>query len=80
MKSLVFAVLGGLVALGAAGAWIDSKTVERGASLGVDARISLAENDSGSFFAKIGQQIVTGPTHTNVMDVGIVLNRHPRPN
>jgi len=57
----------------AAGAWADFRTVERGRSFGVDARSALAENDSGSFFARIGQQITTGPTHTNVTDVGVAL-------
>ena len=57
----------------AAGAWSDRKTVDRGKSMGVDARIALAKNDSGTFFSKIGQAIVTGPTHTNVTDVGIAL-------
>jgi hydroxypyruvate reductase len=58
---------------GAAGAWADRGTVERASTMGLEAAESLADNDSGRFFAAIGQQIVTGPTHTNVMDVGIAL-------
>jgi hydroxypyruvate reductase len=57
----------------AAGAWADSKTVERAQAMGIDARIALAKNNSGHFFATIGQSLVTGPTHTNVTDIGIAL-------
>ncbi len=33
----------------------------------------LARNDSGSFFARYGGQVSTGYTHTNLMDIGVVL-------
>jgi hydroxypyruvate reductase len=58
---------------GAAGAWADRRTVGRAREMGIEASESLDDNDSGRFFSAIGQQIVTGPTHTNVMDVGIAL-------
>ncbi len=34
----------------------------------------LKQNDSNSFFKKYGGLIKTGPTHTNLMDIGIILN------
>jgi len=33
----------------------------------------LDNNDSGSFFAKHGGLIKTGPTHTNLLDIGVIL-------
>ena len=33
----------------------------------------LAENNSGAFFKKHKRLILTGPTHTNLMDVGLIL-------
>lgn len=54
---------------GAAGAWTDGQTIARARSLGLDAQSALDNNDSGTFFEALGQQVVTGATHTNVMDV-----------
>lgn len=34
----------------------------------------LSRNDSNSFFKKYGGLIKTGPTHTNLMDIGVVLS------
>jgi hydroxypyruvate reductase len=34
----------------------------------------LSRNDSNSFFKKYGGLIKTGPTHTNLMDIGIILS------
>jgi len=34
----------------------------------------LKHNDSNSFFKKYGGLIKTGYTHTNVMDIGLILN------
>jgi len=34
----------------------------------------LKNNDSNSFFKKYGGLIETGHTHTNLMDIGIILN------
>ena len=34
----------------------------------------LKNNDSNTFFKKYGGLIETGPTHTNLMDIGIILN------
>ena len=33
----------------------------------------LENNDSHSFFKKYGGLIKTGPTHTNLMDVGLII-------
>ena len=37
--------------------------------------VFLKENDSSSFFAKHGGRILTGPTGTNLADVGFVIVR-----
>jgi hydroxypyruvate reductase len=58
----------------AAGAVADSSTLTR--SLKYGARFledSLNDNDSYSFFNRLGDLIVTGPTRTNVMDLHLVL-------
>jgi glycerate-2-kinase len=53
----------------AAGAFADGGTLERARARGLDAGAALADNDSYSFFAAEGGLLVTGPTHTNVMDL-----------
>jgi len=50
-------------------------TLARAAALKLDARAFLAANDSGGFFSRLGDEIVTGPTRTNVNDVRAVLIR-----
>jgi hydroxypyruvate reductase len=57
----------------AAGAVADSRTVARGARAGIDAPLSLDDNDSFTYFATAGGQIRTGPTGTNVSDVQVAL-------
>jgi glycerate 2-kinase len=56
-----------------AGALMTPNTLERGRSLGLDARAMLENNDAHTFFAKLGDQLVTGPTLTNVNDIRIIL-------
>ncbi|MEQ9520564.1 MAG: DUF4147 domain-containing protein [Parvibaculum sp.] len=56
-----------------AGAIISSRTLERGEALGLDARKALEEHDAGSFFAKLGDLVMTGPTLTNVNDFRAIL-------
>lgn len=56
-----------------AGAIIDPSTLDRAAALGVDAAGALAGNDGHSFFAALGDQVITGPTLTNVNDFRAVL-------
>jgi len=57
----------------AAGAIVDSRTMERSRSMGMDYKLFLQNNDSYRFFSKLGDLIVTGPTRTNVMDMRLVL-------
>ncbi len=57
----------------AAGAFADTTTLARADALGMNASDFLARNDSFSFFEKLGDLLITGPTNTNVMDVRIVL-------
>ena len=56
-----------------AGAVILPDTLARAARLGVDAKASLADNDGHGFFASLGDQVVTGPTRTNVNDFRAIL-------
>lgn len=57
----------------AAGAFADSSTMRRAAACGLDAAAALAGHDSYTFFATLGDLIVTGPTATNVGDLQILL-------
>lgn len=56
-----------------AGAWIGPDTVARAQGLGLDLADHAARNDSGGFFAALGQEIVTGPSRTNVNDFRAIL-------
>jgi glycerate 2-kinase len=53
----------------AAGAFVDGQTVERAATLGLDPQAHLAQNNSYSFFDRLGDLVKTGPTNTNVNDL-----------
>lgn len=53
----------------AAGAVAEADTVERAARAGYNARACLSANDSGTLFAALGDQILTGNTGTNVNDL-----------
>jgi hydroxypyruvate reductase len=57
----------------AAGAIADGSTVSRAKKKGMDAEYFLRENDSYHFFKPLGDLIITGPTHTNVMDLRLVM-------
>lgn len=57
----------------AAGAIIDGKTMRRATALGLSGHEFIANNDSYSFFEKLGDLIFTGPTGTNVNDVSVVV-------
>jgi glycerate 2-kinase len=57
----------------ATGAVADHTTVQRGKSMGLDPNFYLDNNDAYPFFEKLGDLLITGPTHTNVMDVRILL-------
>ena len=56
---------------GAAGAVVDAGTLARGRALGRDADQALRDADAGGYLAATGDQLVTGPTGTNVMDIVI---------
>ena len=47
-----------------------------GGAVGDDAAAALAANDSAGYFAGRGDQLVTGPTGTNVSDLRIILVAH----
>jgi hydroxypyruvate reductase/glycerate 2-kinase len=57
----------------AAGAVADIGSVRRAMSLNEDPEIYLSEFNSYNFFKRVGGQIMTGPTFTNVMDIVVVL-------
>ncbi len=56
-----------------AGAIITPDTLRRAAALGLDPKASLADNDAHRFFDVLGDQVVTGPTRTNVNDFRAIL-------
>jgi hydroxypyruvate reductase len=41
--------------------------------MGLNPNAHLENNDAYPFFQKLGDLLITGPTHTNVMDVRIIL-------
>jgi glycerate 2-kinase len=57
----------------AAGALADETTLWRARRLGLDAQNFLDRSDAYTFFEKLGDAIVTGPTGTNVRDLRIML-------
>jgi glycerate-2-kinase len=56
-----------------AGAVLRPDSLDRAAAAGLDAKAMLARNDAHPFFAALGDQVVTGPTLTNVNDFRAVL-------
>ncbi len=56
-----------------AGAVITPDTLHRARALGLDAQAMLANNDAHTFFAQLGDQVITGPTLTNVNDIRLIL-------
>ena len=61
-----------------AGALLAPDTLARAASLGLEGRRRLADNDAYGFFAALGDLVVTGPTRTNVNDFrAILVGRRP---
>src|SRR5271167_3126781 len=57
----------------AAGAVADGETLERSRAIGLNARYMFRESDSYSYFARLGDTIVTGPTGNNLRDLRILL-------
>lgn len=56
-----------------AGAYASPETLHRAKVAGMSAANALSNNDAHSFFAALGDQIVTGPTMTNVNDFRAML-------
>jgi hydroxypyruvate reductase len=56
-----------------AGALLAPDTLARARAQGLDARKSLASNDSYGIFSALGDLVVTGPTRTNVNDYRAIL-------
>jgi glycerate 2-kinase len=57
----------------AAGAVADGDTLSRAKSLGLDPRDAFRQGDAYSFFAKLGDAIITGPTGNNLRDLRVLL-------
>ncbi len=57
----------------AAGAIVDSATAERAKTLGLDPKEYLERFDAFTFFEKVGDLILTGPTNSNVSDLALLL-------
>ena len=57
----------------AAGAVADGHTLARAAEMGLDAGACMDRSDAYHFFEPLGDLVVTGPTHTNVMDLRLLL-------
>lgn len=57
----------------AAGAIVDGSTLSRARATGISPEGYLRENDSYSFFERLGDLIITGPTGTNVNDLAVIL-------
>ena len=58
-----------------AGAVIDCTSLARARALGLDPVAALENNDAHSLFERLGDQVITGPTHTNVNDFRAILIR-----
>ena len=56
-----------------AGALIGPDTLARAAALGLSAKAELADNNAHGFFEALGDQVITGPTLTNVNDFRAIL-------
>ncbi len=57
----------------AAGAYIGPDTLARAAALGLDAHAILQGHHSYTFFDRLGDLVITGPTRTNVNDFRAIL-------
>ena len=57
----------------ASGAIVDGFTFKRAFEKGLNPKLYLKNNDSNTFFNKIDDLLITGPTGTNVMDIQIIV-------
>ncbi len=60
-----------------AGAIVTPDTIARAFGKGIRPADRLAENDGHGFFEALGDQVITGPTRTNVNDFRALLVRRP---
>ncbi|WP_371225069.1 glycerate kinase type-2 family protein [Roseovarius sp. 2305UL8-3] len=60
-----------------AGAVIGPDTLDNARALGVDPDAALIRNDAHGFFDTLGDQVITGPTLTNVNDFRAILIQPP---
>jgi len=51
----------------------DGATVQRARAVGLDAAVAFRESDAHTFFAKLDDAILTGPTGNNLRDLRILL-------
>ncbi len=56
-----------------AGAFVSPTTLARARKMGIDPYTELYNNNAHHFFEKLGDQLITGPTLTNVNDIRIIL-------
>ena len=63
----------------AAGACVDATTLERASALAIDPEKALARADAWRLFHKLGDDLTTGPTGTNVRDLYLLLTGLPHP-
>ena len=56
-----------------AGAVADGETLNRARELGLDARDYFSRSDAFTFFEKLGDAIVTGPTGNNLRDLQVLI-------
>ena len=59
---------------GAAGAWATPSTAALARAQGLNPEVALRQNDAYTLFAGVNQLLITGPTHTNVMDLGLTIH------
>lgn len=57
----------------AAGAVADGETLDRGKASGLNARFMFRESDAYTYFARLGDTVVTGPTGNNLRDLRMLL-------
>jgi glycerate 2-kinase len=62
----------------AAGAIVDGHTAARAARADVDLEAALAGHRSGEVLAELGDQVLTGPTQTNVNDLFVIAIGHAK--
>jgi hydroxypyruvate reductase len=56
-----------------AGAYANANSLARASNANISPMDALSDNDAHSFFATLGDQIISGPTLTNVNDFRAIL-------